>query len=581
MKKEEDERLRKLIKYILLSVIFVVPLITTLKFVPVPEALKLLYNKETHADFFVYAKAQFLHFGTILVVIITIIFQILSYKKEEWKQRRSIYILMGMFASSTVISFILSTHKVLAWAGQIDRYEGTLTWLCYIGLSYSVYSIVKTKKDVFEIVSTFVISASISSIIGALQLFGYDLFKSTVGRKILLGKHFSELSTSVKFNFPEGRVTTTVYNPNYVGTLIALSLPLTVYCILNAKRWWTKLFFIMLSIPQLLSLYGSESSGGFFAVVSAIIMVGLYCIIKYSMHKSIIVGLISGGIIIGLFLWNSPLFFPYYNKIMDSIDANNEYLSEFKEVEYEHPIIRYTLQDNSKIELIPEANNIQVIIDGNMDVTTEGNFINYMVEDEKYIKKVLYDFKTGLVRIIVRNLQTNNRSESRFNYYYSGHFSVGDILLDEDNVNAKSSGWIKNERMMSGRGYIWNRTIPLILSKPLFGYGADTFVINYPQVDLLDKFQILWDHKIIVDKPHSFFLNLFVNFGGIGTILFFVLTVVAFFKSKFDFLVIPILSYFVVGLVNDSVVFGTYMIFIILGILLTITDAKRYKREHI
>jgi hypothetical protein len=179
-----------------------------------------------------------------------------------------------------------------------------------------------------------------------------------------------------------------------------------------------------------------------------------------------------------------------------------------------------------------------------------------------------------MVRVWVQNLQTEKTSESRFNYYYSNQFSVGTLPLDKDNYNADSIGWFENERFMSGRGYIWNRTIPMVLERPLFGYGADTYTANYPQGDLIYKQLIFYNHAIVVDKPHNLFLNIALNFGFVGLILFLGISAYAMIRSRLDFLVIPILSYFVVGLVNDSVVFGTYMIFVLFGLLLALPKIK-------
>ncbi len=100
-----------------------------------------------------------------------------------------------------MISFLLSEHKQLAWMGMIDRYEGTLTWLCYIGLTYITMTVVKTRRDINALVGSFVLSASIVSIIGAFQMFGMDFFKTDLGKLMMLGSRYEELFMQVNFNF--------------------------------------------------------------------------------------------------------------------------------------------------------------------------------------------------------------------------------------------------------------------------------------------------------------------------------------------------------------------------------------------
>lgn len=578
MNKKSLELLRKSIYILIVATVFLVPLIVTLNIVPVPDSLQRLYNKQNHSDLFAFAKAQVLQIGVVISIILTGIYQLQINKKGDWKQNRVIIILFSLFAISILLSFILSDQKQLAWVGMIDRYEGTLTWLCYIGLAYITIMMIKTKKELNGLVYTFVISASFVSIIGAFQMIGYDFFKTDLGMLFMLGSRFEELFMSVNFNLPEGRVYTTLYNPNYVGSLVALAFPLTLYSIVVVKKWWIKPFFALLLVPQMLSLIGSKSTGGLVAVVMTVVFIAIFLLIKFPLHKIVYVGAVTIVIITYLLLTRLTLFIPYYDKIMASLDADPEsyVTTEFASVEYNHPEIRYILQNGEYIDVAPIEGGLDVASEGEGEVIQDqtNKRLIYKITSDEYIKQVIYHYNENMVRVWVQNLQTEKTSESRFNYYYSNQFSVGTLPLDKDNYNADSIGWFENERFMSGRGYIWNRTIPMVLERPLFGYGADTYTANYPQGDLIYKQLIFYNHAIVVDKPHNLFLNIALNFGFVGLILFLGISAYAMIRSRLDFLVIPILSYFVVGLVNDSVVFGTYMIFVLFGLLLALPKIK-------
>jgi hypothetical protein len=472
----------------------------------------------------------------------------------------------------------LSENKELAWVGMIDRYEGTLTWLCYIGLTYITMSIIKTRKEMNGLIYAFVLSASIVAIIGAFQKFGMDFFKTDIGKLMMLGSRYEELFMKVNFKFPEGQVYTTLYNPNYVGSLVALAFPLTLYSIYAVKKWWIKPLFVLLIIPQIISLIGSQSTGGVVAVAMSIVFMGIYLLIKFPMRKMVYLG-IGGIVIIGYLALTQLTFFePYYNDVLKNLNADSEsyVTTEFASVEYNHPEIRYILQNGEYISISPMEGGLDVASEGEGEVIQDDDNkrLLYRITSKEYYKQVIYNYNEGLVRVWVQNLQTEKTSEARFNYYYSNQFSVGTLPLDKGNYNADSIGWFENERFMSGRGYIWNRTIPMVLEKPLFGYGADTYTANYPQGDLIYKRLIFWEHTTIVDKPHNLFLNIALNFGFVGLILFLGISAYAMIRSRLDFLVIPILSYFVVGLVNDSVVFGTYMIFVLFGLLLALPKIK-------
>ncbi len=585
MNEKNLEKIRKIIIAILLTTIFLVPLIVSLKIVPIPESLQQLYNQEVSYDFFAYAKVQILKTGTILSFILVLFYQWNMRKKHATPQNKGIKILLLVFAVSIMISFLLSEHKQLAWIGMIERYEGTLTWLCYIGLTYITMTVVKTRRDINALVGSFVLSASIVSIIGAFQMLGMDFFKTDLGKLMMLGSRYEELFMQVNFNFEEGRVYSTLYNPNYVGSLVALSFPLTIYCVAATRQWWMKLGFTILIIPQMISLIGSDSTGGFVAVAMSILFMIIYALIKYRTNIKVYVGATTLFIIGIILLTQLSIFEPYMNKIAESLDVTDDtaFTTEFASVEYNHPAITYYLQNGEHITVEPLDGGLNVESEGEGEVIqdVENERIIYKIISDDYVKQVVYRYKTGLVRIYVKHSESEKKAESRFNFYYTGQFSVGTLPLDEDNYDAESIGWFKNEHFMSGRGYIWNRTIPMILDKPMVGYGSDTFTINYPQGDLIYKKQIFGNHAIIVDKPHNLYLNIVLNFGFVGLFFFLGITLYTFIKSQMDFLVIPILSYFVVGLVNDSVFFVTYMMFALFGILLTMLNLEKSKKTQI
>ncbi len=583
MNAKNIEKLRKSIWIILMITIFLVPLIVTLKIVPIPTSLQMMYNGKSYSDVFTYGKVQILHAGTIIAVLLTMIYQFYTFKKSDWKQNKVSIILLGAFALSILSSFVLSEHKELAWNGMIDRYEGTLTWLCYVGLTYITMVVIKTRKEINGLIGAFVLSATVVSIIGVLQMFGLDFFKTDLGMLVLLGRRYEELFMKVNFNFPVGRVYTTLYNPNYVGSFVALSFPLSIYLMTVLKKIWIRIGLIVTVILQLVMLIGSKSAGGFVAVAMSILFMIIYVLIKYRTNIKVYVGATLIFIIGIILLTQLSIFEPYINKIANSFNINEDskVTTEFASVEYNHPEITYYLQNGEHITIAPIENGLDVESEGEGEVIQDdkNERITYKIISDEYIKQVIYYYKTGLIRVHVKHIETEKTSESRLNYYYTGQFSFGMLPLDEENYDAESIGWFINEGFMSGRGYIWNRTIPMILDNPIFGYGADTFTKNYPQGDLIYKRQIFGNHTMIVDKPHNLFINIAINFGFVGLFLFLGIALYVLIRSRIDFLIIPLLSYFVVGLVNDSVIFGTYMVFILFGSLLYVSNLKIAKKS--
>lgn len=70
----------------------------------------------------------------------------------------------------------------------------------------------------------------------------------------------------------------------------------------------------------------------------------------------------------------------------------------------------------------------------------------------------------------------------------------------------------------TGRIYIWQKTLQLVEKRPLFGYGLDTLMYNFPHYDI--EAQANLNEVTIVDKPHSLYVGIVYGTGIIGLIGF-------------------------------------------------------------
>lgn len=67
----------------------------------------------------------------------------------------------------------------------------------------------------------------------------------------------------------------------------------------------------------------------------------------------------------------------------------------------------------------------------------------------------------------------------------------------------------------SGRVYIWNKAIDLVKERPVFGYGLDTFMFNFPHY-AIDARAGMYDENTITDKPHNMYVGWLYGTGVIG-----------------------------------------------------------------
>jgi len=106
---------------------------------------------------------------------------------------------------------------------------------------------------------------------------------------------------------------------------------------------------------------------------------------------------------------------------------------------------------------------------------------------------------------------------------YDEGFALVDSRLNKiDYVEAPSIGFAGKEKLGSSRGYIWSRSLPLLLDHWLIGSGPDTFFAVFPQGDLLAKLYA-YDGGQYVDKPHNLYLQIGIQEGGVALLAFLVL----------------------------------------------------------
>ncbi len=132
----------------------------------------------------------------------------------------------------------------------------------------------------------------------------------------------------------------------------------------------------------------------------------------------------------------------------------------------------------------------------------------------------------------------------------------------------------------SGRTYIWSKSLELVKKQPLFGYGLDTFMYNFPHYNI-DARAGMWDENTITDKPHSMYIGWLYGtgiFGFLSVIVLVTMTLIRSLKAaiKQNQSIIWILgiawgAYLIQALFNDSLPGISAVMWAVAGILLSIS----------
>lgn len=132
-----------------------------------------------------------------------------------------------------------------------------------------------------------------------------------------------------------------------------------------------------------------------------------------------------------------------------------------------------------------------------------------------------------------------------------------------------------NTSAFSSREYIWKKTVELIVENPIFGYGMDTLMLEFPHYNI-DARAGISNEKLIVDKPHSIYIGYLYGAGILGLVTFLwvvgvvLKTSIRQFKIKRVPLQLPIIlviiAYLIQGLTIDTTVATSVIFWVFVGI---------------
>ncbi|NLV49052.1 MAG: O-antigen ligase family protein, partial [Clostridiaceae bacterium] len=180
-----------------------------------------------------------------------------------------------------------------------------------------------------------------------------------------------------------------------------------------------------------------------------------------------------------------------------------------------------------------------------------------------------------LIELVLKN------TKMPFYFEDSGIYLVGTLFKTYNEMkDIPSIGFKGNEQFGSGRGYIWSRSLPLLKDTFWIGHGPDTFPMYYPQDDIIGKLNTFRDIRAVVDKPHSFYIQVAHNTGVISLLALLVLfgfyliqSVKLYWKRRSsDTWVIAgkiimgaVLAYLITSIFNDSVIYVAPIFWTLLG----------------
>lgn len=534
-------------------------------------------NNETTGDLFLFGKL------VLLVTVATIMGVIILWRffKRNNKYSKSILsIPLFTYAIFVILSTIFSDNRYFSIHGMVELYEPVWVILGYCILFWYVYQFVATEDDVHIVMKALLIGVFLVSILGVLQVLGISYFDTNIGKLLIFGK----TDIDITFNVEKNRVTSTIFNPNYVGVYTCLLFPVTLGSIWVAKSKTGKILSAIISAFLVICTFGARSKTGLvIIVVSVVIMLALFRRRLKEIIKWVVVGIIA--LVVTFIVIDQMQGKQYSNSIKDAMSQSyGEFPLESVITYDEYVKINYKSEDiYIKCELDEEDKLLCMYYDaeGNpMQLTIDDETMRIGINEERFAgiyltPQYVLDNELGF-SLVVDNREFRFKSRNgETGYKYITSF---DTLVDS--TPSKGVLFNKYTTIATGRGYIWSRTIPLLKDTIFLGTGPDTFVLHFPQTDYAGKVNNGFGSENIA-KPHNLYMQIGVQTGVISLIAFltlyfiyFVSSVKLLWKSDFEsfiekisaFILIGTLSYMISGLINDSCISVAPFFWILLGL---------------
>jgi hypothetical protein len=594
----ENKKLSVIYFMPLLLIAGFVPLIVYAKYVDLEGTIQALYwtGQRQYLDFFSYWKSVWV----VILTAIALIFYIVLYKQKKlpFKNLKQYYIPLGIYAICVVLSTIFAKDTKTALWGFVDMYQGMFVLLSYVLITFLTINFVNSERDLTLFVKAFLFLMIAEGLLGITQYFGFDFFQTRIGNSLIIPGNLQ----IDKLSFPFGPKTIygTLFNTNFVGSFATLMLPLSIAFLLGAKDRKQRIISAIAVVLMIFVWIGCNSRAGYLGVtVSAVFALWLFRKVLIKNWKvSVSVFAVFIIMLVGLNVVSEGALFrrlKSFNVVeqINILKEKEEKNFKFEDIELGKDTI--SIKTNRQVLNMKIDDDKLYFLDADMnelEITQKNN--NITINDNLYRR-----FKISV---------PNNYpgvSVTREDYGISVNFYITD-----DGIKILGSGGriadpivadrIKSldglEKFMSGRGYIWSRTIPMLKTYLIKGSGADNYPIAFPQDDFVAKLRNGSDASLVIDKPHNMYMQIGINTGVISLIvlisvwvLYIINSLKLYAKTTFNSLekivgascLVSIIGYLAAAMFNDHIVSVSPLFWIILGIGIGINVRLKSKLVHI
>lgn len=545
--------------------------------------------EETKGDFFLHYKTV----GLILVsifMILAIVYMILGEERKfVWDKK---LIPLAVYAAISFISAIVSQNSYFSFNGIYEQFEPVWVLIGYFVITYYCFFVLQNERNVQRTMRWFMVGISIMVALGLSQVFQHDFLRTELGGNLIYP------GGGLDFKFELGRAYLTLYNPNYVGFYVTLIVPVLVALIFTTKTLWHRLGYAFLAVALILILFASQSRAGIVTIIISLVIM-LLCMRKVFI-KNWKITIISIAVFVVAFIGINAMNQNILLDRMKSMFSTTDEVYALENIFTNDDNVTIDYKGNTLVFMVEQdeyRNDIFSLADGSgsaVPFSLSEDGITYVINDERFpftFSSVRVEGFYGFgVTIDGKPWYFSNLMKANDKTYYALGAGMALMKLTEQE---KSLDFLENHYHFANmRGYIWARTLPLLKKYFLLGSGPDTFLLAFPNNDLVGLYNSGHVNEIIT-KPHCMYLQVAVQTGVpslIALLTFFIWYLIdslkLYWKHNYEgylpkigvAIFVGTIGYMILAITNDSCVATSPIFFALAGMGLGINYKLKKER---
>lgn len=511
-----------------INVLAVFPVIFVLAFVPLIVRLKIVDSNmvgSTYSyDFFSYWKVSALYTAGVIAVILS--FWLIKKGEHSFNKGVKVFtILSVIYTLMCFISAVFSEQHKIAFFGFQCQQEGFLTLLAVNIVSvYAAFFINNEKRRVMTINALY-ISSIVVFLIGILQFAGFNIINSDLIKSFILPSQYQSLANDIVFydaspSSFRNAIYSTLYNSNVFGTYAAILFGLSLADSIYRFGFKKKALPLTVMSMAIFTLIGCYSRGAYLggAVAAVTVVILSFKRIRMNLKETAVcIGCLALAVILAVFSGGGRVFDRLATmdiSYQDTVTGVNARINDFKV--NGNLLSVYFNENELVIEKAGETLNFKDEEGNLLSLDYSEKDAGYVINSEKYKGFIVFASDDKLY-IKKQNVLLNFIIKA-------DSFILADFTGNPADIKEPEAIFFEGkERLASGRGYIWSRTIPLIKNTLFWGWGPDNFYYAFPQNDYMGKLKFMHSAYIPVDMAHNMYLQIAIETGIISLVIFMVL----------------------------------------------------------